>query len=106
MDPLSASQLGTRVAPGSSTLALALAWGGKVNRACPEGLSPPFGPLKLPTLTCSGPRKKLKIVSSYIKKRQKQIPCQKAGGRRGDFVSAAGKVGSGQGENCKIIFFF
>lgn len=73
-----------------------------MNRAGPEGLSPPRGPFQLPTLPCSGPRKKLKIVSSYIKKETNRFPAKRLVGEE----RTVGKVGSGQGEDCKIVSSF
>lgn len=42
-------------------------------------------PFQLPILPCSGPRKKLKIVSSYIKKETKTYSLPKGQWERGNF---------------------
>lgn len=52
-----------------------------MNRACPEGLVPPLGPF---SASCSGPRKKLKLVSFPTLKRDRNIsPAKKPGGKEG-----------------------
>lgn len=94
-----ASLPGTRAAWGPRAGPLALAWGGGVNRARPEGLSPPLGPVQLPILPCSGP-KKLKTVSSYIKKRNR-FPAKGLVGEEGKWD----REGMGRGGLQNSCFF-